>query len=196
MERRVHKAVGFGLDDFQAPDNFNDQISALDEMTVGEFVAWSVIYRDTIETLAGVCNDGYYRAGTSFQWELERFQNSLKDPRRSVVWNPEFGMKDVVLFIPLSVCREEGRSWYRYNDTLDWVEEAALRHKCNWCQEVSPQNLYPYYINGHKGCGDTPISVAAIMLFLGIEDQIKNLKGLIYVYWAPGGDSEFTTHGG
>lgn len=183
MGIRVHKAVGFGLNDFKAPEGFNDRYGDLGEMTVGEFVNWCIERQERIMRLSGNTDDGHYSTGSSFHWELERFKDSDEALWHPVVWDPEFGLKNVILFIPLPLCLGGDEKWFRYNDTLDWIEETARRHQTNWCLEVERKHLYPYYVNESPNFVLAPMSVAALMLFLGIQDRIKDLKGLLYVYW-------------
>jgi len=89
-----------------------------------------------------------------------------------ILYDAEFGIKDALLLLPIV---HDG--WRRYNSTIDWVEETHAYDQKPRFEKVSV-GLSPYVL------GKPPLSVAAILLWLGLESLWPDLHEALYIYWS------------
>ena len=168
MGIRVHKAVGWGVNDFTPPESFDSRLDDLVEMPTEEFVAWMTSHEDELckrISHVPVFDARYFRD----RLKLRNKADKLPELYKCISYNDEFGDGNCILFCSLEMadtCR-------RYDDIVDWLEEDD---KVRW--RFLEKNIYPY----EKG--EVPFSVVAICVFLGIEEIIPRLREALYVYWS------------
>jgi len=172
MGIRVHKRVGWGIDNFNTPEDFHDRYEELAELSTKEFIAWVISNQDEIIALVpdttAMHNIAFgIKYLKSFVGESSRLKR-LDDPHLCVGWDDEFGLEKAIIIHPLHMknCR-------RYDDLIDWLEESNGER---W--KYLKKGIHPY----NKGV--VPVSVVATCLFLGIENIIPNLREALYVYWS------------
>lgn len=158
MGIRVHKIIGYGLDDVKTEEYkvidprfkpcINDHEKIWDKCE--GFPEWLAnnpqkaayilhsVYRMPIRDIS---------FDLSLSSQLMRARNKKNKDYKThhlFVHQIEFGIPEVMMFLPL----EEASRWYRYDDTLDWVEETYLRsqenHVTNLFSETNSCGIYPY----------------------------------------------------
>lgn len=171
MGIRVHKSIGYGLRPFKAPEGFREKVNEACEMTLGDFAKWCKPRMDRILEFAP---DDRGRRMMFQRVDLlplnkKHFKQGLSE---RIIYDDEFGFKDAIVLQPIA-----HDSWSRYDATIDWVEEGQF-HGAKKRFRFVKCGLYPHDL------GKPPLSVAALMLWLGIEDQWPKLHEALYVHWA------------
>lgn len=136
MGIRIHKALGYGIADlktakdgeFDDPridgEEFSACQDALYEMDWKKFQEWLKSEKEAlIQFHLGLTP--YPRPGDDCQFEFAMMTNDKTwpkkpenpDPGSHVIWDPEFGLPNVMLFVPTSC-----HSWMRYDDPIDYHE--------------------------------------------------------------------------
>lgn len=132
MGIRVHKCLGYGFTDFKG--NFDPRLSKqLNEIleenednTTQHFVDY--IKRDDIRLpLKQMVIDN-----------IEKYEHH-KESYDYVVHDDEFGIENIILFIPPG----ELKTWHRYDNCIDYHEETELHNQENHV-EIIPNGIYPF----------------------------------------------------
>ena len=141
MGIRVHKLVGYGLTDVKtrkhriADDRFNpDGFATARDISEEDFDArWSEEgYKQFLRRLDLVGYDKLVR-------DNELNNNTPWSIYRAFIHQGEFGLPNVAVIIPPSLLK----SWFRYDDIVDWVEETAAHEQMSRVVEISG-GIYPY----------------------------------------------------
>lgn len=171
MGIRVHKAIGYGLRPFEAPKDFQDLISNAYDTTLGDFAEWCKENEDRI--LSFVPEEDRGRRMLFSKVDVTPLNKGhFDEPLGSrIIYEDEFGFQDVLLLQPIA-----HDDWKRLDSTIDWVEESHF-HKAENRFEFVDMGLYPH------DRGKPPLSVAAMLLWLGLEKHWPDLKEALYVYW-------------
>ena len=171
MGIRVHKAIGYGVRPFKAPKNLQDKVNEACEVTLGEFAKWCKEREDRILEFAPKDDRGrrmMFQRVDLRPLNKEHFKQSLVS---RIDYQNEFGFKDAILIQPIA-----HDSWTRYDDTIDWVEETSFHQAKNRFRFVNI-GLYPHDL------GKPPLVVAAILLWLGLEELWPKLHEALYIHW-------------
>lgn len=138
MGIRVHKELGYGLTDVMT----NEAGDIIDPRFTGSFHTEGfddLTLQDYLDFLKKCQDDGDARAAWAKPYEKPKNWR----PYKSFTHEAEFGLANVFLVTPV----EEVEKWKRYDDMLDWVEEARMdKHhdgSPNWVKEIH-YPLYPY----------------------------------------------------
>ncbi len=171
MGVRVHKAIGFGVRPFQPPKNFYDKVNEASDLTLEEFATWCRAHEEEILTFVPETDRG--RRMMFMNVDLTPItQKHFQEPLGSCIdYEAEFGLKDAILLRPIA-----NDGWSRYDDMLDWAEETHS-HKTKNRFKFLDIGLYPH------DKGKPPLTVAAILLWLGLEKLWPKLREALYVHW-------------
>jgi hypothetical protein len=138
MSIRVHKAVGYGIRPFMAPEDFHTKIEEAYDLTLKDFTAWCHEKQECI--LNFVPDTDRIRRMMFVECDLRplnrRHFKELLGSR--ILYDAEFGIKDALLLLPLT---HDG--WRRYDSTIDWVEETQFHDQKPRFEKVSVE-LSPY----------------------------------------------------
>lgn len=201
MGIRVHKAVGYGLRNFTPPKGFARRLAKLHNIKPDAFYAYTKANKAEIVELAASVWKPY---PLTFQTDTPRevIEKTAKNIAlgnlislspdfgekvpmyRSVIFNPEGGIKGAILLTPPS-CPE----WHRYDDLIDWIEERQPTGGTSVVTNIpesEPRNrfevinaaLHPYNYRS------PPSPVAALCHFLEVPDLMPQLTEALYVYWS------------
>ena len=172
MGIRVHKAIGYGVRPFQVPEGFRDLHNEAFEVTLGDFALWCVRNKDRILSFVPETERGRRMMFTSVDLtplNEHHFEESLGS---RIVYEDEGGFEDALLIQPIA-----HDDWKRMDSSIDWVEESQF-HQQRPRFEFVECGLYPH------DRGKPPLSVAAILLWLGLEELWPQLREALYVYWS------------
>lgn len=127
MGIRIHKCIGYGLNDFKGKSD--PRINPLGYL--GEDIGWE----DKDETWTKEGFYTYYKNHIEFAiyWDYVQKYFEVYD---SVIFDDEYGMKNVLLISPSFF-----KSWQRYDDIIDYVE--AEKGSVNSCK-VLTYGIWPY----------------------------------------------------
>lgn len=124
MGIRVHKMLGYGLTDLQVGGG------RIMDARINTSSPWATFDNMPVSL-----------------WEFTNrrrsdLQLAKDDPRRYIVHDTEYGLSNVVCIRPGWI-----DDWYRYDNSIDWVEETYLRGEDeaqrNWVR-VLPHGLHPW----------------------------------------------------
>lgn len=171
MSIRIHKSIGYGLRDFSLDREFLDKFEKLQEIDDNKcFLSWIIENRNTIFNMVDNNKSQIFQ----FDYLLQDVKKlSVFDLYDFIKFDNEYSLEDAIMFIPIEVKKE----WYRYDDMIDYTEETLLYKQENRWRWID-KGLYPYDKN------KPPISIAALMLYLGIPEKFKELKEALYVWWS------------
>lgn len=171
--------IGYGLHPFQPSQKFLKRYEEFseEETTLAQFQTWCKENYDRIRELNPKRAPS---AETLFKSELREdfFRN---EPEKeylslSVAFNgPNHRLSDFSEVLMLTTpCRPH---WRRYNDAIDWSEEDRVYSKQN------------RLVGLREGLEEIPFRqplmvIEAMMLFLNIEEEIPNLREMLYVFWS------------
>lgn len=153
MGIRIHKILGYALADLNVSEGSFD-ITEDERIDPNGFMSLSWEERKEVYTskrfhveVELMCsNDDFFDSGYGLHLLRHQFKEGKieKYPFDNMcIWDPEFGLSNVLLFIPPSKALNVGErnSWYRYDDIIDYMEEN---------KEATPkirflnQPIYPY----------------------------------------------------
>jgi len=181
MGIRIHNVLGYGLVDVKNHDG---------EIIDNRFNPDSVIfasydddrysydaYKQHIETIFNEKkSDG--DLAIDLYMTMSALQNGKLEIEfgRTITYDGEFGLADVICFTPLSHINE----WYQYDNTVDYYLHSLLRDKgfiesttCNdsmsWCQTMNFP-FYPYSGYIDKTTGEAPSGIN------GLIDHYRSLE--------------------
>jgi len=161
MGIRVHKCIGYGIDGlksrkYEIADPRIDKV-AFDElhnkaydMKIADVLEWAKKERESISKFHNRLNPhkNVPKDDQGDFWLMDQLMGSLirnnpKDASTplsdSVVWDGEYGIAKVMLFIPL------GMKWSRYDDTIDHYEETELRRQRRWYRFLHTGGIFPWF---------------------------------------------------
>lgn len=189
MGIRVHKAVGWGLTGVKFTKRLKKQLELLgdSDLTPEQFCDWMKENETKIKKLCGK----RYQVHDCFKFDVHMLQSQLEtyaenDPAS---WSRWLGMGNFVR----EHCMEDSPDKllfhadppfeYRHDDKIDWIEETEMAGVDNyptdrWVELKRHEGIYPY------DAGPLPTVVAAIMLYLGLQNRIEDLKPVLWVWWA------------
>lgn len=165
MGIRVHKAVGYGMRGFKAPEDFGDRIEAA--CLSREDWADRVL---TDPAVAAIHSERE-RSTEAFLLRARSIDKGLYHGAHVVVFDEEFGFDDAILICPPRLLPGA----HRYDDLLDWLEE---RGECQPRWVDLALGIYPY----DKGV--IPPSVTAVLSVLGILNLRASFTESLYVKWS------------
>jgi hypothetical protein len=149
MGIRVHKVLGFGINDLEV-DDFDITDPRVDKDKYDEFQekTWDLSMEDFIKWCEENTKDrdefhkrlcGGEELYSTYFMDLDRVPTSnIRGIGHHVVWEPEFGIPEVMLFVPPGRFGE----WFRYDDHLDYYEESIRREQGNWVM-MTERPIYP-----------------------------------------------------
>jgi hypothetical protein len=164
MGIRVHKMIGYGVANLKYRRNKKGHVvmtdpridwDAYDKMVdsrydrdMEKFIGWMEQHSAEIDALAAKERPTRTDPYEYTKWEVATLTGVLKDsPRRHhydflrcIQHGTEYMLPRVMLFIAPTMADQ----WYRYDDTLDWVEESHSRRQNNWVQKLRSPGIYPY----------------------------------------------------
>jgi hypothetical protein len=156
MGIRVHKVIGYGVDDLQHDGRrmtdpridwgrLQKKMDKAYDIDAEAFLKWCVRHKREIQLMEE--SEGGRVHWKNLPWLLEEsLKRMIKDKfywtlGSCLIHDEEFGIPGVMLFLPVD------SNWKRYDDTIDWVEETAchkqesrvvrLEHGCE-------SGIYPY----------------------------------------------------
>lgn len=149
MSIRVHKVLGYGLDDLQENDprllsNLYNVIENIDsKRMIKEFYMWYDMKEYEVP------HGQKYNDSICLQFPTHR-----PDSFRPIYYEPEFGLENVLLFVPWGY-----ENYYRYDNIIDWVEETYTQSEPqNPNIKILNNGIYPHTgrikLNGEKITGD------------------------------------------
>jgi hypothetical protein len=172
MGIRVHKSVGYGFRKFKPTAKFLERMESC-ELTLTKFADWCDENTSQILTYAVDDPTRFREAMLSIDLAAMREKRRAKEHlSRCVNYQDEFGLPDVIQFIPPTL-RDE---WTRYDDSVDYVEETECHNQKNRFLYVE-RELYPF--NKNK----PPLQVAALLLYFGLERYWPRLRECLYIHW-------------
>lgn len=224
MGIRVHKVIGFGLTDVESDPKTHE---IRDERFDPTGFLCRGVYADDYDDDAA--NGPPYTAEGYSQFLDDRrtdpnhevpiqdrmalnkhLDNSTLHhwyPHRSAVYEPEFGMDNVLVIVPFWACR----TYHRVDDTIDWSEE-TIRGATNRVVNLDRTGIHPYTslwdpitmskapqsalmgvrdIESEIKSGNlewhVPNDVRELCTYLKVfrsPETIQTLKPLLYVYWS------------
>lgn len=210
MGIRITKAVGYGITDLQMDgpnikdprikeDLWEDLCEEVYALKEEDKVALFLKERDLLISLfQKVSLKDEKRAGFFFDELLYFYKHRTKKEARKdqpTVLHAEHTTTNVLLFIPVDT-----PDWYRYDNTLDWIEDSALHEQRNRVVELEtpPWPYQEWTLHGetvNPGWGKPegarpliPMSCLATLImykkaFVDIEAFALQLKPLFYVDW-------------
>jgi hypothetical protein len=152
-------------------------MDALYDMTFGEFFVWLEAHKDEVQKHVPTSKDPRYPTHSalsrvSFYLDCAETKKKSENLGRCVLHDMEYGVKNATLFVDPHYFKE----WFRYDNTLDWVEETQFHGQRNRFRKVT-RGLYPYAL------GDVSPGVVGICVLAGVADIIPQLHEALYVYW-------------
>lgn len=123
MGIRVHKLMGYGLTDVKS-----DKYNIADPRINPEGIFCEQEREYKVEDFMKFLRQGRRKNkehGFEASFEFAHLRDLKKmrvrlDPRRSFVYDGEYGLNNVLVVVPLSHQNE----WFRYNDAIDYAEES------------------------------------------------------------------------
>ena len=155
MGVRVHKIMGYGLTDVKTREyriadgriNRNSKLFNGYDLEIGDYISY-------LESKFDKSNFDTYSLDLSILSSKDTKENNRKySMREGLFWNGEYGMKNVLVLKP--ICCDD---WYRYDDSIDYVEETY-----KWSSDKDAQSnhvrvlkygLYPWsgtFMNAKEG---------------------------------------------
>jgi hypothetical protein len=175
MGIRVHKAIGWAT---RKAKISNETMEMLYEMSYPKFTEWLRENKDAVSAAIPKIKDPRYTQASplsSVDFYLSCAPTRSVIPHsmgRCVMHDPEFGLKRLTLFIdPL-----EFKTWFRYDSTLDWIEETERHSQRPRFHKVT-RGLYPYAL------GQISPGVVGLCILAGVPEIIPSLHEGLYVYW-------------
>lgn len=162
MGIRIKKVAGYGIQPFEASPEVLRKLDELCEMNLGEILSWIEKNSSSLKKTKG----------NSWFWEvshLRELQGKGKFISNLAVYNPEMGIKDLLVLRPVS-----NEDSLRYNDLIDWLEE-RVEDPTPRVRFVEDLGIPP------NNPGEPPVSVLAAALYLGIDPS--RLRECVYTYW-------------
>ena len=178
MGIRIHKAIGYGCRGFTPSPEIAARLRE-DEAPISALATWAEAHMTEILALPVEENNKGLSEHRMLQLSLSMWKEEVEDRyiHECFAWDPEFGVKDAILFIP----PEWVQSWRRYDDTIDYHEETdrwAPEGQADYFRRLKV-GLYPNRL------GQVPLSVGVVMLYCGISPEIwPKLHEAIYVWWS------------
>jgi len=168
MGIRIHKSVGYGVQDFVPPKDWRDIQERAWDCSLQQFLGWIKKNRRQLPPET-----------PSFRTDLVLFECLLKDSAKKlrlgdcVIHDEEFGIEGVLQLIPPG--HPELR---RYDDSIDYYSESTAKNELEPRYAELEVGIYPHLR------GEVPFTVLALTNFLGIQDVAARLKESIYTFWA------------
>lgn len=175
MSNRVHKIIGYGLADIKYkhgkicdprinPDGFlgQDPERAEKKWKTKNYERWLRNRANGTKNL---------RHNTELHLEARCCETGAYFPS-SIIYNPEMGLRKVLVIVPVSKQFE----WCRYDDAIDHAEEASKETLKRW---APLRSIYPYI--------EVPETVKAVCEYAQLftdKKFIEDLKPMLYVYWS------------
>jgi hypothetical protein len=177
MGIRVHKAIGWATKK-PLPALDDNAMERLYGVSFKEFLEWLKKHKAEVDAAVPKIKDPRYGnpsplSNVSFYLSCATRRNATESIGRCVIRENEFGVKDVSLFVdPI-----EFSSWFRYDNTLDWIEETQSHGQKERFRWVT-RGLYPY------ARGQISPGVVGLCILAGVAEIIPSLKEALYVYWS------------
>jgi hypothetical protein len=173
MGIRIHKCLGYGLDDIEFDTvNFTFIDKRINKngylnSNEGHF------------SLGGFL-DFYRENGDNLMYGIDKDLLSNNDWKayKSIVYDWEFGIKNILLIIP--PCHAE--TWFRYDDIIDYIEETFIQEQTNR-YKVFDRGIYPYDGWMNKSTGES-ISFQYVVAIRREERLLKktyDIDNLLYI---------------
>jgi len=160
MGIRVHKSMGYGIDDLKFgkkdykivdprihQEKFNELHEKSYEYGWVKFLKWMedekphiMDFYKRVSPSRG-SDDAMYGMDWKLATHLLEGQSKEKDSwdlGSSVIWDSEYGIGKIMLFVPPG-----HRNWARYDDTLDYYRETLTGKSRNWYKMLNT-GIYPY----------------------------------------------------
>lgn len=150
MGIRIHKVMGWGLDDVRHEDDsptdprFNPKFEQDEEYQEflysfpKDFLTWVSSHEDEAIAICRSANGEYGSKHPCLDMVLQGFAQDILDASREApddpfVYDGEYGAPNVFLIVPI----EQGKRWSRYDDAIDYYETPdaepmvnRLDHRC------------------------------------------------------------------
>jgi len=175
MGIRVHKAIGWATRKAKISEETSEMLYAMD---FPKYLKWLRKNKDAVAAATPAPKDTRYSresplSNVSLYIAIAaEHKPAFHSMSQCVMHDPEFGLKRLTLFIdPL-----EYKSWFRYDTTLDWIEETERHSQRPRFHKVT-HGLYPYAL------GQISPGVVGLCILAGVPEIIPSLQEGLYVYW-------------
>lgn len=181
MGTRIHKSLGWGLNDVQVneKDKLNDprfidtddDYEDIFEKNMQDFLDWILNNKEEttkiIESALPARKNLHHQLGIEIRYAIDRKWKEKRkfnysDWSMGYEFNPEFGLKNVINFIPI-----EFPEWGRSDDAIDYYEVANFNMKPSVKMLDTFCGIYPY--TGAIRCPNKP-KVADLSDYLDPRD--------------------------
>ena len=163
MGIRIHKDLGYGVDniqhgkkgwDMQDPridaKKFHDLHSKAYEMGGPEILKWLKNEKEALIKFHKKHHPAKVEEKPEFYDMDFKFlvhgledhakEKKISDLGSSIVWDGEYGLPNVLLFVP-PTCPD----WHRYDDMIDYHEETDKNEQANWCRILERSSgIFPW----------------------------------------------------
>lgn len=166
----LHKILGYGLDSFEPPENWNTLTDKASLITPEKFIDFCL---EHLEEISGCYQLSSFALDSHFRGMKSKLNGTIA---QCIRYNPKDGLPGVLVLVPWSHLRQ----WWRVDDSLDYYQEKLHFVKTNRFARLDrlPEGIHPYRRH------ELPLELCGLLWWMGMPELAHRLEEVVYTYWA------------